>query len=336
MQTYFVRHTEKLSIDPDLLRNMMNQAKIVIHFPNDKYGLRQKKDNDSLDPRDYAGYEARAISTFLELSQMGGYVCAQYFVGENQCLVGFVEPGTKIELTKGKWRDEPRQAIYKSLQLQKVRTIDESKLATVLLGRPQQGTISRWKNVGSRIAYLVDRKKLRPLLENLLPSQLEILCSELMRLPVAERIGLPRIAHLLTPVGRTMKDIDLFAISSTGQRIHAQVTFYEFGRKETIMKLEKLSKYSDNNKNTLVLFCNCVFPKEVDGILVFPVQQAFDVFTTTNTGKVWLKNIFDLYVLEFKSFQLASSHPPPSASARATLSSPPQSTPRNRPTPARG
>jgi hypothetical protein len=35
----------------------------------------------------------------------------------------------------------------------------------------------------------------------------ESMCAEFLRLPAAEREGLPRLVHLLLPVGRTMKDV---------------------------------------------------------------------------------------------------------------------------------
>jgi hypothetical protein len=285
MNTYFVRHTKRLSIDSDTFDHLWRERKIAIHFPRNKSGDIGEKDNVSIDPEEYEGYDAAAISTLVELAEHGGYVCAQYKM-KDECLVGLVEPGTKIELLKGWWSDKKsRKAIFKSLKLKNAKVMKEHKLAHVLVGRPRQGTIKRWHLVGERIKYLVEGKILPPTLESLLPSQQEILCSEYLRLPQAVQ----QISHLLLPAGRTMKDIDICGVDPSGQLVYAQVTFLKPNSARLRRKLDRLKEYSDDDNNKLIMFCDCDEQDFDEEVIIFPIREAFRIFTSTESGKVWLE-----------------------------------------------
>jgi hypothetical protein len=68
---------------------------------------------------------------------------------------GYVRPNSEIELLRGSWGTlndlEGREAILKSLNLTKARVVPEASLATILVGRPIRGTISRWPNAKQAI-----------------------------------------------------------------------------------------------------------------------------------------------------------------------------------------
>jgi hypothetical protein len=81
------------------------------------------------------------------------------------------------------------------------------------------------------------------------------MCSEFLRSPAAAKLGLPRLVHLILPVGRTMKAIDIYGIAQSGKRIFAQVTYERIEKSRE--KLEALCKYRDQNGDSLVLFCEC-------------------------------------------------------------------------------
>lgn len=299
MKTYYIRHAEKLNIDNITRASLLKNRKIAIHFPQDKHGAISKKDNNSLDPNDYASKFKGDISVLCELANDGGYVCAEYFLPDKddcECLVGYVKPNSEIELIQGKWGDieegySGRPAVLKALSLQKVKIIKPSEQPSLLIGRPRQGTICRWHGAGKKVENLVKgNKKSNPGLGGLSTKQQEILCSEFMRLHGKTFPRLPTLSHLFLPIGGTMKDIDIYGISQDGKKIFAQVTYSNFEGAKVKEKCKKLTKYSDEGKNHLVFFCDIEKPKkDEDGILIFPIQQVFDRFISTKAGEKWLK-----------------------------------------------
>lgn len=296
MKTYYIRHTKDLDIDNITRVHLWKNRKIAIHFPHDKDGILREKDNDSLDPNDYSGDDKGAITVLNELAKDGGYVCAEYSLPDkNECLVGYVKPHSEIKFIQGTWGDlkgySGRPAILKALSLQKVKVIKPSEQTKLLIGRPRRGTIARWHEADEKVENLVNGiKKSNPDLKDLKPAQQETLCSEFMRLPEITFPRLPILSHLLLPIGRNMKDVDIYGISQDGKEIFAQVTYSKFEEAEVKKKCKKLSKYSDEGKNHLVFFCNTKEPKkDEDGILIFPIQQVFDRFISTKAGKEWLQ-----------------------------------------------
>lgn len=300
MKTYYIRHTEKLDIDNNTRVRLWENRKIAIHFPQYKDGKidKNKKDNDSLDPNDYHPKYKGDIRNLRELAKDGGYVCAQYFIPDKddyECLVGYINPNSKIEFIKGTWGDlkgcSGKTAILKALSLQKVRVIKPSEQTSLLIDRPQQGTIKRWHRAGEKVENLVKGiKKSNSGLEDLSTAQQETLCSEFMRLPEITFPGLPILSHLLLPIGRNMKDVDIYGISTDGKEIFAQVTYSNLEEPKAKDKCKKLSKYSDEGKNHLVFFCDTKESKKDEyGILIFPIQQVFDRFISTKAGKEWLQ-----------------------------------------------
>jgi hypothetical protein len=294
MKTYFIRHTEKMDVDFETREFLWKNHKIAIHFPYSKSGL-QEEDNNSLDPEDYpTGGHKKAMRALVAIANKGGYVCAQYFPYP-EYLIGYIEPNSKIELIKGRWGNRGnwsgRQAILKGLSLQKVKVIEPRDSVTLLVGRPRMGTITQWSKVGKAIEYLVEGKKRLPVLDNLSPDQQETLCSEFMRLPEATAFSLPKLIHLLLPVGRTMKDIDIYGVSAEGKLIFAQVTYLDLDHITARKKLDNLRKYEAEEKNHLVLFCNCTQPEVINGVLVCPIRQVYDRFILTETGQKWLQHV---------------------------------------------
>ena len=142
---------------------------------------------------------------------------------------GWSDPNSKIELLNGKWGGrsglQGRAAVLKTLRLSNVKLVDPVDYAVLAVGRPRQGTIMQWHLAGKTVENLVPGRRSKPQLSDLAPSQQEILCSEFLRLPEAASLGLPRLAHLLLPTGRTMQDIDIDGIATDAKRLLAQVTF---------------------------------------------------------------------------------------------------------------
>lgn len=290
MDTYFIRHTDELDIDDATRRKLWEERRIAIHFPREKDGKLHKRDNPSLDLGDYANRDRRAMRALIALAKDGAYVCAEYFQ-RNECVLGYIKPASSIELFRGTWGSsnecDGREAILKSLRLEKVKLIRPCHSAVILVGRPRQGTITRWKIAGKTIENIVEGKRTKPTLGLLSNAQQEILCSEFLRSSGTERLGFPKLVHLLLPVGRTMRGIDICGISESGSMVFAQVTYLDLEHCDA--KLDALVQYRDAEKNDLVLFCNCAEPTEKSGIRIFPLRTVYDAFATTETGKLWIE-----------------------------------------------
>jgi hypothetical protein len=287
MLTYFVRHTAAMDIDGATRQKLWNYDLIGVHFPHGTSDQLPSEDNRSIDPNDYRRGK-RAIKLLNEMTQDGGYVCAE-FAGHQGAKIGLVERGSKIELLEGgwgmKWGLSGRKAILKTLRLTKVKILNASEAAVLLVARPQQGTLNRWPNSGDAVRNLVEDLVAEPTLSSLHPSQQEVLCSEYMRSDGAVLRNLPRLQSLVALPGKTMKDVDIIGITSEGKRIFAQVTHKNIA--DANGKIEALKKFSLPGQYA-VLFCQCEKQQNVDGIMVFPIQEVFSAFIESNWGKLWL------------------------------------------------
>jgi hypothetical protein len=308
MDTYYIRHTERLDIDDATRMRLWNERRIAIHFPRNRKGkLSKHRDNGSLDPADYRRHEGReAMRALKTLAKRGGYVCAEYS-RHNECVLGYVSPDSQVTRIRGAWGSrhglDGREAILKSLRLQKVKFVRPCDSASILVGRPRQGTIMRWRRAGKSVENLVKGRRAVPSLDILTPDQQEIMCSEFLRSPNASQLGVPRLAHLLLPVGRTMRDIDICGISNSGNRIFAQVTYGERGSRGYRKKMEALLKYRSPNYDAFVLFCKCRDSKSEEGVEVISLRDVYDTFAATPSGRLWMEQATNSMARSVKRFR---------------------------------
>jgi hypothetical protein len=264
MRSYFVRHTEKLTIRDADLKKRWDEDRVAIHYPDERDG-RKSEDSRSLEPEDYKGRDKTSISRLVELARDGGYVWAESLVSEDKAAkVGFVEPGTCIELRddahwnlRGRTDIKDRQngdpAVLKTIKLSCVKSVPRSEQVGLRAGKPQQGTISRW-NVGDRLADFIKGKASARVWPNLSTAQQEAACAEFMREHHAHRPELPRLRWLLLPAGRTLQDIDLYGLADDGRKVFGQVTYHSRGSTEARRKLAVLEPYGGDNMH-LLFFC---------------------------------------------------------------------------------
>jgi hypothetical protein len=97
---------------------------------------------------------------------------------------------------------------------------------------------------------------------------------------------LPKLDSLLTPIGRTMTDVDIIGLGSNGNKIFAQVT-YSY---EPNFKKEKLLKYQNQNCD-LILFCKTNNSRIENSIIIYSLDEVFEKFINTPTGMKWINNI---------------------------------------------
>jgi len=129
-----------------------------------------------------------------------------------------------------------------------------------------------------------------PTFDDLSPDQQEVLCAEFLRTPMAGAHGLPTLASLTVPTGRTMRDIDIIGVTATGGQLVAQVTYSNPER--VTPKVEALRRFLP--ESTCVLFCNCAMQQVYDGIILVPIRDVFNHFTADLLGKVWLERSFSI------------------------------------------
>jgi len=84
-----------------------------------------------------------------------------------------------------------------------------------------------------------------------------------------------------------MKDLDLVGLATDGKRLFAQVTFAPLQHAQ--WKMDRLKKYRSEERPYLVLFCGVDTCTVIDDIIVFPISTAFQAFTSTPRGKLWLE-----------------------------------------------
>jgi hypothetical protein len=295
MQTYFIRHTETLDVDQSTRDLLWNSKKIAIHFPHYKHKRTKRRgDNRSLNPDDYRSSDAKSIRAICRLAEEGGYVCAEYAF-RSECLLGVIEPKTKIKMLKGARNgDAGRAALLKTLTLKRSRMVQHCDLPIILFGRPRRGTIMRWPSAGDVIKCAVEGKRIPPSLDRLRPDQQEVLCQEFLRMPIFEKIGEvsnARMRQLLLPIGRSMRDVDICGITDSGKTLFAQVTFHQIDTAEAKQKLASLEAFSDGGENVLVFFCRCPVPdsgKLIGRVRLISLETVYNNFTTTPEGKRWI------------------------------------------------
>jgi hypothetical protein len=289
MLTYYIRHTGKVRIDQATRKKLWQEKRVAIHFPEYREKpIWRSQDNSSLNPADY-GRGAQQMRILCELADKGGFVCAEHH-GFGGCLVGFVPPKSRLDRFRGHWDEThaKRIAILKSITLSKAKVVAPPTSIGLLLGRPQQGTISRWPSAKTRVKDLVNNTRRRASISSLLHPEQEVLCSEFLRSNLGKPFGLPVINHLLTPIGRTMKDVDFVGITNSGQKVLAQVTFANIAH--CIPKLEALRR-NMGPKTKLVLFCNCEKLENRNDITIVPIREVFTRFTRSRGGKMWLSAV---------------------------------------------
>lgn|SRR5690625_432208 len=287
--TYFIRHGSALDVDPYTLDRLWTEDWIAIHYPHDKSGDFSCGDSRSLTPSDYTGHARSALKRLHDLARDGGYIFATYR-GKPGGKVGYVSPGSSVQLFRGSWggknRLQGREATLKALQLSQTRNLTAEEAIFLTAVQPRQGTFCRWRKVGQRVIALVTGAPASGL-DSLTPDLQEVMCMEYLRTERARMRGLPVLRHTLMPVGRTMKDIDILGVSETGKIISAQVTFKTL--KVGDSKLRKLDPYLLQGNET-IYFCRCEQTLRIEGHLVFPLKHVFDDFCLgSDAGEEWFR-----------------------------------------------
>lgn len=261
---WFVRHTKRLGIDDKDVEKLWEQNRIAVHFsgPNE-IGF------DTADPEDYKSKKPAhfAMTCMKALSVKGGYLWAEYR-GHCDAKVGEIRPQEIILVTaqlaasslSGK---SSKPAILKTLQLDNVKHISPNDWVALRASKPRQRTISPWPGARNKLQLIVNGGEILTSWDLLSTAQQETVCSEFLRFHSID--GVPRLARLLLPPGRTLENIDIYGMADDGQRVYAQVTFSRGSQN----KINKLKRYAGKGHHC-VFFCDCEQVHSTDGISFVP------------------------------------------------------------------
>lgn len=290
MKTYFIRHSSELDVEQAMLDGMWEQQLVGIHYPQDRHGKLLGKDNASLDPVDYAKGVQGNIKRLNALTEEGGYVYSRYR-GIPGAKLGVVHPGSQVQLLKGRWGKqnglEGREAVIKAIRLDRVINLSATDSLPLSTVQPRQGTICQWHKINKRVKAILEGEASGGV-GSLSPDLQEVMCMEFLRTSAAAEAGLPMLQSTLAPIGRTMPDVDIYGLSTTGWPVVAQVTYHTLERSISEGKLGKLDAYARDRAKTL-MFCRCEHPTRIGDHLAYPLRDVYRAYCEeTPEGKAWL------------------------------------------------
>jgi len=290
MESFFIRHTYGMGVVEEAIDYLWKKDKIAIHFPDVGSSTpKEIPDKTSMNPNDYEDRAHKeAISTFSYLNHHGGYIWAEYR-NRNETKVGKIVPKS-FEIFDTKWASNEfpyeRIAKLKTLQIDEktVRIVHLHAAMSLRAARPRQGTIKRWHAVENRLMALVEGVSVEKSWGSLSPPEQETACSEYLRNPDVSYC--PVLEHLLLPVGRTLKDVDIFGYATDKKTIFGQVTYGS--KEEAGAKIKDLKAYANPNAH-LIFFCECGKPVFENGILFIPLKR---VERWISTNRLYMKKLF--------------------------------------------
>lgn len=211
----FIRHKLEVNGGPATFQKMWDDRVIVLDYA----GI------PSADPALYKGKgkgkrsAEQAMKRLQKLCQDGAIVAADYARLKNgKMLIGEISAGSKVEI-----KNYDGYAFYKTVKFNPVDSVKEVSycdLPVLLSLQPRQGgVLSQWSGIAAKVVESIYYG--RPLPQSvyaLSAEQLEVLSYEYLR----EK---GRLRHLLMPIGRTIRDIDILGIDDGNKRVVAQVTF---------------------------------------------------------------------------------------------------------------
>lgn len=290
-KTYFARHSSGLDLDNDTIKYLWDNDYVAIHYPHSKNNDFEEGDSQSLDPNDYANTAKSALIRMKQLAEQGGYIFAVYR-DEAGGKIGYVKPGSQVELIPGKWGNkhgrQGRDAILKAIKVGQVKNLSAGDSISLKSAQPRQAAFVQWSKCGSRVKSMVEGH-IEKTVGSLTPDQQEVMCMEFLRSPNAKMFDLPVLSMTLCPVGRTLPDIDILGATADGKKIYGQVTSYHIKDSSAGPKLNRLKAYvTDDSSGKAIFFCHCDQPETRDGVYVFPLDLVFEQYCNQDSvGQQW-------------------------------------------------
>lgn len=291
----FVRH--KMYASNSMFTRWFKEGLAVFHYE----GQLPEGKKLSVNPKDFDGSGRNVIGRLLDYCKSGALVVVDYNdFGFKNILIGTLPANSVIKPIEEKVEPSPDYPIglacYRMVELKDCIKLHHSDSWTrpLLVLQPRQGNVVKWTK-GHIDGYV------KNLYKNILNHasfssnfglnnypftdyQWEVLCSEYLR---AMKSNSLRIEYLLTPIGRTMKDVDIDGANEDCY-ILAQVSLTT-DLAEVDTKITNLSTYlgspqSKAKKTTLIYFgpkeCKNHVEKNAEIIFV-SVEDVLEKLRTT-------------------------------------------------------
>lgn len=264
---FFIRHTSVLEISQSDAMEMFEQGIIGIHYGSDYID----HPSELLDPNFYDENSAiRSMVYLTELAKTGGYIWSDYS-SISKSLVGRVKPGSRVFLkefspTKNHEYFSKNKLYMKCIELDEPQEVEINKHLAMRARRPRQGTFVKWHKSLGNIEKIIQGKTTIEYWGDLTPDQQEILVYEYLRKFSSDEY---HIKHLLMPIGRTMKDVDIYGVNRFERQVFVQVT----NSREVQHKVEALKQYPG-----LLIYAGNVDTRIENGIKFINVEDIFNFF----------------------------------------------------------
>lgn len=260
MKAVYIRH--KLDSTREILEDLWTRRLIAVHYA----------DIRSTDPKEYDGPGRTALTNLWQYCESGAVVGASYrSIRPGAMIVGEIISGSRVELREYGGR------IYKTVRLRNAREV--SYLDDILLAaiQPRQGTVTGWPSAQKYLEAVLKGRKIPCRVGSLAPCQLEVICYEYLRLK-----GI--LEALLMPIGRSLRDIDIYGISERGEGVIAQVT--HSGQRRTIRgKLGRLKEYQ--SADTKLVFFGPESARFHDAdVQYISIESAFDWLSCVDSNPI--------------------------------------------------
>ncbi|NTU47368.1 hypothetical protein HGA88_07145 [Candidatus Roizmanbacteria bacterium] len=268
---YFIRHTDDIEISISGFEDLYKECLIGIHYTSKYIDNRDELLKDDA----YIQADAkRALRYMNDLGKTGGYIWSDYSP-ISKSIIGKIEPNTQVVLRdydldpkKNSVDCKNNKLIMKCLKLSDVKEIAEDQFLFLKARRPQRGVIVIWNKSYEKLSKIFKGEFSINSVNDLTPDQLEILVFEYLRRSPNNKYN---VNYLLMPIGRTMKDVDIYGVNKSGNKIFIQVTYSSDDKKN---KIDALQKYK--GKDSFLVYAGDVEEKEEGGIAYMNVRKIYD------------------------------------------------------------
>jgi hypothetical protein len=225
----------------------------------------------SADPEKYNKSGKRSIKLLNDCAQHGALVGADYrHLYNDKILVGEIEENSKIQI-----KEYSGYKFYKVVYMKNAKEVSYLDYPILLSLQPRGAAISRWPSAYKILDAVINDRPMPWEVFSLDLNQLEVICYEFLK---EQKL----IEHLLLPIGRTLRDIDIIGVNRNGCKVLAQVTFSR-STSEIWNKAERLISY---NKNGEILYFFC--PDQVTDIKnpkikYIAIESVFNFFGKDST-----------------------------------------------------
>lgn len=258
LDVVFFRHKFSGTRPREDVRKLWEDQKVGLHWA----------ENRSTDPSDYERSTAQDEIERLNKYGEKGVIVAAYYgndydIHPDKMQIGVVPPETEPA------GEKVGKSIFKTLSMDQDTTVTASFQDYPVLSavRPRGHSLCRWRAAEDQVRAIIKQGQLPEKVGSLSTEQLEVACNEFLRVQFEGYFP-------ILPIGRTLPDVDIMG-GTEQERILAQVT-QESDQGKLESKIEKISKYADDNTRLILFGAADTEPSEHNGIDYITVENVFE------------------------------------------------------------